>query len=348
MRKKEPEPLQLSETELKNLRTRYKQERDRRIAERIQCILLFAQGHTLKELKPILCVGVKTLWKWIKVFRTQGLDALCQWGYKGQDTKLNEEQWAGVERELADKPYRRAQDVAIFVKERFAIAYSRRGMQALLRRKGYRYTKCRLMPGKLPTEEEQRAFVHRYAQLKAQLGPKDRLYFVDATHPSHNVRIGFVWTRKGRRRRLKSNTGRKRYNILGAYCPADQEYIDVRGIDNVNAETLQELIDKIRAQRPEAERIIFILDNARYNHARLVSEHIAETNVELHFLPAYSPNLNLIERLWRFVKDEVLTTYYESFEKFTAAIDKVLDNLDQYAHQLAVLMTEQFEILTCA
>jgi transposase len=66
--------------------------------------------------------------------------------------------------------------------------------------------------------------------------------------------------------------------------------------------------------------------------------------VELHFLPAYAPNLNLIERLWRFVKDEVLAIYHETFAQFTAAIDKLLDNLAQYADQLATLMTEQFEI----
>jgi transposase len=343
-----PEPLNLSDAEIKDLQTRYKAERDRRLAERIQCIMLFAQGYDLSHLKQILCVGTKTLRKWISLFRTQGLAELCRWGYQGQAAELNDEQWAAVERELADKPYRRAQDVAAFVKVRFGIEYSKRGMQALLRRKGYRPIKARLMPGKPPTEEEQQAFVDSYVELKARLGPKDRLYFIDAAHPTHNVRLSFVWTKKGQRWQLKSNTGRKRYNILGAYGPADREYIDVRGIDNVNAETLQKLIDKIRIRHPEAERIILILDNARYNHARLVREHIADTNVELHFLPAYAPNLNLIERLWRFVRDEVLETYHETFELFVAAIDNLLDNLDQYADQLTTLMTEEFEILACA
>jgi transposase len=91
-----------------------------------------------------------------------------------------------------------------------------------------------------------------------------------------------------------------------------------------------------------------LLDNARYNHARLVSEHIARTNVELVFLLAYSPNLNLIERLWRFAKGHVMKdTYYETFEEFVAAFDQVLSNLDQYADELASLMTEKFEILAC-
>lgn len=344
---RQPEPFQLSDAEIKDLRTRYKAERDRRIAERIQCVLLFVQGYDLTALTDILYVGIKTVRKWLTLFRTQGLAGLCRWGYTGQNAALDAAQWAAVEAELALKPYRRAAEVAAFVKAQFEIAYSLRGIQALLRRQGYRHIKARLMPGKPPTAAAQQAFIEQYFALKAQLGPQDRLYFVDAAHPTHNVRLCFVWTKKGQRRQLKSNTGRKRYNILGAYSPSDREYLDVRGIENVNAETLQRLIDKMRTRHPQAQRILLILDNARYNHARLVQDHIATTNVELHFLPAYAPNLNLIERLWRFVKDEVLAIYHETFALFTAAIDKLLDNLAQYADQLATLMTEQFEILAC-
>ncbi len=106
--------------------------------------------------------------------------------------------------------------------------------------------------------------------------------------------------------------------------------------------------DEIRARHLQAEQIILYLDNARYNHARVVSEHIDGTNVELVFLSSYAPNLNLIERLWRFAKDKVMSnTYYETFEQFIAAFDQVLSHLDRYADELATLMTEKFEILAC-
>jgi transposase len=343
-------PLTLSEAEIKELQRQYKAERDQRIAARILSIILYAQSYDVKELKRILLVGIRTLKKWIKTFSAHGLEGLRQWDYKGQVSRLSDERWAAVETELERQPYHYAKEVVAFVKQTFGIAYSERGMQALLRRKGYRPIKTRLVPGQVDTDKqrEQQAFVTEYFKLKAGLAPTDRIYHVDAVHPTHNVRISYVWTKKGHRRRMRSNSGRKRYNILGAYCPLDQEYLDIRSLDNVNAETLQHLIDKIRARHPDVARIILILDNARYNHAKIVRAHVEDTNVELKFLPSYSPNLNLIERLWRFLKDTAMTTYHDSFEKFVAAIGKVLDNLDAYADELASLMTEKFEISACA
>jgi len=205
--------LTLPAREIQDLQAQYKQERDRRIAERIHCVILYALGYDLKEIKRILCVGVRTLKKWIKTYVTQGIDGLRQWGYQGQDCKLNDEQWAEVEAELERKPYSRAREVAAFVKERFGIEYTERGMQALLRRKGYRHIKARLVPSQVDEDKqrEQQEFIAGYFKLKAELGPKDRIYFVDAVHPTHNVKIGYVWTKKGRRVHIRSNSGRKRY-----------------------------------------------------------------------------------------------------------------------------------------
>jgi transposase len=341
-----PEPLELSAAELAELKARYKQERDRRKAERIHCVILFAEGYRLEEISRILMRSVKALYGWLAVFRQLGVKGLCRWEYQGRQSELNEEQWAEVEQELARKVYRRAKEVAAYVKAQFQIEYSERGMQALLRRKGYRRIKSRLVPGKAKAAQQE-AWVIDYEKLKATLQTLDRIYFVDAVHPTHNVQITYVWTKKGQRRRIRSNTGRERYNILGAYCPRDREYIDVRGTENVNGQTLTQLIDRIRERHPEAGRILLILDNARYNHAHLVQEYVANTPVELHYLPSYSPNLNLIERLWGFLKDKALGDYHPTFEGFVDAIAQVLDHLQDYEEELATLMTEKFEILAC-
>ncbi|MBN1995732.1 MAG: winged helix-turn-helix domain-containing protein [Anaerolineae bacterium] len=170
---KELEPLTLTDSEIKDLETLYKQEGDRRMAERMPCIILYVRGYELKELQRILMVGIRTLKRWIKTFIAQGIDGLRQWGYKGQACVLSDEQWAEVEKELERKPYHYAKQVVAFVKKRFGVEYSQRGMQALLRRKGYRRIKTRIVPGQVDEEkqQEQREFIEDYFKLKAALGP---------------------------------------------------------------------------------------------------------------------------------------------------------------------------------
>jgi transposase len=97
------------------------------------------------------------------------------------------------------------------------------------------------------------------------------------------------------------------------------------------------------------ERIILIMDNARYNHARLVREHIAGTVVEIVYLPPYSPNLNLVERMWRFMKKKVMRNqFYKTFAEFIATIKRFFARISDYTDELSSLMRDKFHILECA
>lgn len=182
--------------------------------------------------------------------------------------------------------------------------------------------------------------------LKASLEADDRYYFVDATHPNHTPVLGYQWALKGQRPRVLTNSGRQRLNILGAYNVQDHEYIGFQTTDNINAQSMIDLVKQLEAHQPKG-RIILICDNARYNHARLLKTYLQDTQsrVELIFLPPYSPNLNLIERLWGLMKKRVLQTYYATFAQFADAIQTFFDKLDHYADELRSLMTENFQIL---
>ena len=182
--------------------------------------------------------------------------------------------------------------------------------------------------------------------MKAGLEAEDQYYFVDAVHPTHNPVLGYSWSPRGQRPQVLSNTGRKRLNILGAYNSRKQAYVGFETTDTINALSMIRLIEQLETQQP-AGRIILICDNARYNHARLVREHLQTTHsrVELLFLPAYSPNLNLIERLWGFMKERILQDYYPSFDEFRQAICSFFSQLEDYADALLSLMTENFQIL---
>lgn len=182
--------------------------------------------------------------------------------------------------------------------------------------------------------------------MKATLDEADRYYFVDATHPNHTPVLGYQWAPKGQRPKVLTNSGRQRLNILGAYNPREQDYIGFETTDNINAQSMIQLVQQLEAHQPTG-RIILICDNARYNHARLLKTYLVETHsrVELIFLPPYSPNLNLIERLWGFMKDRILRTYYATFAAFQQAIAQFLKSLDRYTDELRSLMTENFQIL---
>jgi hypothetical protein len=140
---------------------------------------------------------------------------------------------------------------------------------------------------------------------------------------------------------------------LGAYCPQDQEYVDIRQAEGtISAPHVIQLLEKIQKKHPTITVFVIHLDNARYQHARMLKEWIQmkqETEgvtFQLKHVPAYSPNLNLIERMWKFLRKHAFRTWHKTFEAMQAAAAEVLDNLSAYRDELATLMTEKFQIIT--
>ena len=163
---------------------------------------------------------------------------------------------------------------------------------------GFVYKKPVLTPCKANVEK-QKEFIEEYRQLKENLSENDQVYFVDGVHPQHNTIANYGWIKKGVQKHLKTNNGRQRVNINGAINLETKQVIYVED-DRINAQTMIALLQKILKNQKEGE-IHIILDNARYYHAQLVKDFLKENDrVILHFLPAYAPNLNAIERLWKY------------------------------------------------
>lgn len=179
-----------------------------------------------------------------------------------------------------------------------------------------------------------------------------RRYFVDAVHPVWGLQVlNYRWLLKGLRFWVGVGGGRKRLNILGAWCPEDYDYVDHRSAEeNVNGQTVIDLMISMHKRHPKTKKFILYLDNARYFHAVMVREWVEqfrkETGVkfELEYLPGYSPNLNLIERLWKFLKKTALSDWHNTFAEMQAAVSSVLNHLDQYREELKTLMNENFQL----
>jgi transposase len=175
---------------------------------------------------------------------------------------------------------------------------------------------------------------------------RGKVYFLDAAHLLHASIPSQGWIKRGRTVQLKTNSGRNRLNILGAYSPDERDLISLEGRESCDSERVAQLLEKIRAANP-GKRLLIVLDNAPYNHAGRVVEAAKRLRIELLYLPAYSPNLNLIERFWKFLKRKVARNrYYTTFAEFRNVVQKVLNNIAAYRDELCSLMTERFQLFT--
>ncbi len=179
-------------------------------------------------------------------------------------------------------------------------------------------------------------------ELDAAQAGQGHVFFVDAAHFVFGTFLCCLWSFT--RIFVRAASGRQRFNVLGAWNAVTRQLIAVTNTTVVNTETMCELLRKI-ADLGLTGPITLVLDNARYQRNAVVQALAAQLGITLLFLPSYSPNLNLIERLWRFTKRRALYgRYHPTFRDFQAAIQEVLDGLStKYTQQLASLMTLNFQ-----
>ncbi|MCL2623934.1 MAG: IS630 family transposase, partial [Planctomycetaceae bacterium] len=150
------------------------------------------------------------------------------------------------------------------------------------------------------------------------------LYYVDAAHFVMGAFLGYLWSKV--RVFIPTPSGRKRYNVLGAYNAVSGAMVSVTNTTYINSSSVIELLSKLALLHPDRP-IKVILDNATYQRCYWVRSFAMLIGIELVFLPSYSPNLNLIERYWKFLKKKCLyNQFHKDFESFCAAIDDCLTN----------------------
>ena len=145
---------------------------------------------------------------------------------------------------------------------------------------------------------------------------------------------------------MKSGHGRRRYNSTGAYDPINHQLISIEGEENVDHKTICKLLRKIR-YRSRNLPVTIILDNAAYNRSHKVKTLALKLKIDIEYLPPYSPNLNLIERYWKFLKSHCLSSkFYKNFDAFKSAIGSVIQNTNnsnEIQGKLKSLITLNFQ-----
>jgi transposase len=339
--------IRLSPQQRKDIGERRRQAQDRRVYQRLSAVLWSDDGRSREEIAELAGVSTRQVGQWFRTFRNKGLDQLCTLHYQGDPGRLGPAQVERIKREVEKGVFHNTFQIRTWIETTFGVAYSASGVKDLLRRIGASFHKVSGFFWKADVEEQKRR-LRKHRRHKRQAGPGTRRYFVDACHPVWGVGLLYsCWLLTGQRSHVGVGDGRKRLNILGAYSPDDHDYVDLRLTrENVAGEQFVKLLEALRAKHPDAAKFILYLDNARCYGKPCVKEWLARhREFRLVPLPAYSPNLNLIERLWKFLRKKALNRWLKTFEEMQAAVAGVLDRLGDYRDELSTLTTERFAIV---
>src|SRR5512143_1629606 len=305
---------------------------DPRVQRKMEVLWLKSHGLGHDQIAAYADVSRRTVQRYLDQYHEGGLPRLrrCRWHHP--QGALAEHQ-DSLEEYFLKHTVRSAKQARALIEQQTGV---RRGLSQvrhfLKDRLGLRWRKTGAIPvpPKKTVEEharEQATFVQEELAPRLEQARRGRrqVSFVDAAHFVCAPFLGCLWC--AARLFVRAASGRKRYNVLGALDAVTHRLIRVTNHDYINAESVCALLRAVAAAGVGLP-ITLVLDNARYQKCAVVQALAASLGIELLYLPGYSPNLNLIERLWRFVRTQSLDSiYYEDFARFTAAIDQCLGDL---------------------
>lgn len=279
---------------------------------RKKCLVLYLKGMGLshKEIAAIARVDPDTVTNYLKQYTQKGLDGLLEDNYRQPRSQL-EPQRDKLKKLFEEQPPHTVNHAIEMIFETTGIRLKHSGCRDLLKKMGLKFRRTGLVPGKALDDNKQQAAQQEFHDNKLQPVLKEakagerHVLFVDAAHFVMGAFLGLVWCFI--RVLLPSHCGRMRYNVLGAFNPITHEVITKTNDTYINQVVFCDFLETIaKSYQGTKLPITLILDNARYQKCKSVFAKAKELGIELLYLPAYSPNLNLIERLWRFVKKKVL------------------------------------------
>jgi transposase len=334
----------LSRDEQMILKEAHRAAQDKRHAYKINAVLLLHEGWSYEQIATALLLDETTARRYLKIYQRKGLDGLLDNLYEGRNPKLATEQIVELKGHLQQVIYPNAKSIAAYVAKTHGVTYTPEGLTHLIHRLGFVYKKTKAVPGKADPEK-QKAFLETYHRLKEQKGPNDRIYFMDGCHPNHNAMPAYGWIAKGVIKEIPTNTARQRINLNGAIDVSDFDLV-IREDPTLNAQSTIALFKQIEEKNPLAKAIYMIADNAPYYRSKLIKEHLQDSKIKILFLPSYSPNLNLIERLWKFFHKTVqYNQYYSTFDRFKEVSLNFFANIKDHHEALRSLLTENFQII---
>ena len=312
---------------------------------KVTTILLLDKGLSIVNISDYLGIDSSTIYRYINSYISDGLVSYLKTDYQGYWGRLSSHQISQLRKEINTNLYLDSKEVVSWILTRWGITYTHQGVVDLLNRIGFTYKQTTCIPCEADSEKQETFLLQLDTLLEQTIGNESVVYFADGVHPTHNTRSTHGWIEKGTQRLQPTLSGRDRVNINAVINAKDPIEVIIEECKTVNAQTTKALYQKIIEANPDKKNIYIISDNARYYRNKELMAWIENTPVKPIFLPPYSPNLNLIERLWKFMRKKIINTkFYRTKEEFRQAILKFFKNINQYKDELSSLMTLNFHV----
>ena len=312
------------------------------VQRKMQVLYLKSQELAHKDILKQEHICENTLLKYLREYQQGGIERLKELHFRSPKSEL-ENYTATIEEYFTKHPPKNLNEAAAKIEELTGIKRSPKRVGVYLKKLGFQLRKVGMIPAKADIQAQDKFLQEELTPKLEQAQSGERtVFFVDAAHFVLAPFLGFLWSLT--RFFIKAPSGRKRFNVLGALNAITHELVMVTNDSYINSDSVCELLTKI-AEQCNGVPVSIVLDNARYQRCKKVQEYAQQLNIELLFLPPYSPNLNLIERLWKFVKKKCLySTYYEEFDSFKEAITNCLNKTDtEYKNELDTLLKLNFQ-----
>ena len=293
-----------------------------RLARRANALVLLDEGMSCAFVAKVLFLDDDTIRTWYQLYQEDGIEGLASFSHAGGACRLTADQQEKLKAWVAETLPRTTCHVGAWIEAAFGIEYqTRSGLIALLHRLGLEHRKPKAISRKLDPAK-QAIFIKDYEALMNQLSAAEAVIFADAAHPTHTVRPVCCWAPKDEPVAVEQSSGRDRLNIHGAINLETGQTI-MQDVLTVDALSTIMLLTTIETTYPGLQLIHVYLDNARYHHAKRVKAWLARPHcrVKRHFVPAYCPHLNPIERLWGLMQRYITPNKcYATFKDFSAAM----------------------------
>lgn len=320
-----------------------RQSRDHYVRDRIRCVLLASEGWSTKLIAQSQRIHETTVRRHLDDWFNEEKLAPKN---GGSDSHLDEAQTAELIAYLTNNLFPTTQAIIELVDQWWAVRYTVPGMNKWLHRNGFSYKKPTGVPHKF-SAEAQLAFIETYNRLKSEAGDDEPILFIDGVHPTQGTKLAYGWMPKGLKTVVETTGSRTRMNIMGALSLKDIGRTVIREYDTINAENIARFFIAIRETYPITQKLHIILDGAGYHRSELVKDWAYVMNIELHYLPPYSPNLNPIERLWKLMNECARNNrYFATAKSFKTAVRGFFDQtLPEISETLTRRINDNFQVL---